>query len=329
MFYIITPAYNRAHTIERTIKSVLGQKYDKYKIIIIDDWSTDNTEEIIKRYIDKYWDKIVYFYKANWWVGSARNVWIEYMLKSSKDHDKDYMMQLDSDDEILENSLEEINKIVVNGWYKDVYLFGCVDQYWNKVTKFPEEFYNKDISYFDFFAKNCWEAFGIVKVRMYQNKKLRFREDIKWSAEWFLRTELSFHAKFHIVPNYFRRYYINENESLMNISKINDKLNDYIYNYSEYLKLYWDLYLKDSRYHKIYWEYLLLLARFKALKWNKIESVHVFMEWFRYNKSIKNGFLYIISFIDYNCILYNMFLKINIIIHKLILFNKKYLNLGL
>ncbi len=51
-FSIITPTYNRAHTIERAINSILNQNYQNYEMIIIDDGSTDNTFEILKKYLD-------------------------------------------------------------------------------------------------------------------------------------------------------------------------------------------------------------------------------------------------------------------------------------
>ena len=50
---IITPAYNRAGLIEETILSVLDQSYPNIEYIVIDDGSTDNTLEIIKKYEDK------------------------------------------------------------------------------------------------------------------------------------------------------------------------------------------------------------------------------------------------------------------------------------
>ncbi len=55
---IITAAYNRADLIEETIESVLGQDYDgPIEYIVIDDGSSDNTLEIIKRYADRIrWD---------------------------------------------------------------------------------------------------------------------------------------------------------------------------------------------------------------------------------------------------------------------------------
>ena len=45
---VIIPTYNRAHLVGRAIKSVLNQTYKNFELIIVDDGSTDNTEDIIK-----------------------------------------------------------------------------------------------------------------------------------------------------------------------------------------------------------------------------------------------------------------------------------------
>ena len=47
---IITPTYNCAQYIGKTIESVINQTYKKWEMIIVDDASTDNTEEIINKY---------------------------------------------------------------------------------------------------------------------------------------------------------------------------------------------------------------------------------------------------------------------------------------
>ena len=45
---VFTPAYNRAHTIGRTYKSLCSQKCKDFVWLIVDDGSTDNTAELVK-----------------------------------------------------------------------------------------------------------------------------------------------------------------------------------------------------------------------------------------------------------------------------------------
>ncbi len=51
---VITPAYNAAEFLPQTIEGVLGQTYKNLEMIIVDDGSTDATEDIIKKYPVKY-----------------------------------------------------------------------------------------------------------------------------------------------------------------------------------------------------------------------------------------------------------------------------------
>ena len=50
---IIIPTYNRAHFLGEAIQSVLDQTYQDFEIIVIDDASTDNTEELVKSFGDE------------------------------------------------------------------------------------------------------------------------------------------------------------------------------------------------------------------------------------------------------------------------------------
>ena len=54
---IIMPSYNTAHLIKESIDSVLNQTYTNFELIIIDDCSTDNTDEVVAEYKD---ERIVY-----------------------------------------------------------------------------------------------------------------------------------------------------------------------------------------------------------------------------------------------------------------------------
>jgi len=60
---VIIPTYNRAHLIGRAIQSVLNQTYRDFEIIVVDDGSTDNTGDIIKKYLSD--SRVKYIYQEN------------------------------------------------------------------------------------------------------------------------------------------------------------------------------------------------------------------------------------------------------------------------
>jgi glycosyltransferase involved in cell wall biosynthesis len=94
---VITPTYNREETLPRTIESVLNQTYDKFEYIIVDDASTDKTEEVVRSYKDS---RINYIkHETNLRQGAARNTGIQHA-------NGDYVAFIDSDDEWREKKLE-------------------------------------------------------------------------------------------------------------------------------------------------------------------------------------------------------------------------------
>ena len=50
MISVIIPNYNNSKYLEKCIESVLNQKYKDFELIIVDDGSTDNSIDIIKKY---------------------------------------------------------------------------------------------------------------------------------------------------------------------------------------------------------------------------------------------------------------------------------------
>ena len=95
-YSIITTTYNRAPIISKTILSVLRQTFKDFEYIIIDDGSTDNTEDVVKSFNDP---RISYFKIKNSERGYARNFGIK--KASGK-----YLTILDSDDYYFDNALE-------------------------------------------------------------------------------------------------------------------------------------------------------------------------------------------------------------------------------
>lgn len=95
---VVIPTYNYGHYINESVDSVLGQTVLPYEIIIVDDGSTDNTEDLIsKDYNDN--DKIKYIKKKNGGPASARNIGIKKALG-------EFVLLLDSDDKLELNAIE-------------------------------------------------------------------------------------------------------------------------------------------------------------------------------------------------------------------------------
>lgn len=65
---IIMPSYNTEKFISETVESVLNQTYSQWELIIVDDCSTDNTDEVVKKYLD---DERIYYLKNDKNSGAA------------------------------------------------------------------------------------------------------------------------------------------------------------------------------------------------------------------------------------------------------------------
>lgn len=92
---VIIPAYNRAHTLKRALDSVLAQTRPADEIIVVDDGSTDDTEQLIRQ----HYPQVSYIKQTNQGVSAARNRAIQ-MAKG------EWLALLDSDDEWLPTKLE-------------------------------------------------------------------------------------------------------------------------------------------------------------------------------------------------------------------------------
>ena len=101
---IIMPAYNAEKYIEEAIYSVLAQTHKEWELIIIDDCSSDNTEQIVLKYVSK--DTRIRYLKnpVNLGVSKSRNLGI----KKSKN---DWIAFLDSDDCWENDKLEKQLKL--------------------------------------------------------------------------------------------------------------------------------------------------------------------------------------------------------------------------
>ena len=92
---VILPTFNRAGLMEQSLESIFNQTYPRIEIIVIDDGSTDTTEAIVSKYLDK----LTYKKIAN----SGKAVALNAGLKMARG---DFIFILDDDDLALPNAIE-------------------------------------------------------------------------------------------------------------------------------------------------------------------------------------------------------------------------------
>lgn len=97
---VFTPTYNRAHLLERVYKSLLEQTRYDFEWVIVDDGSSDNTEEVVNKMICEAKLNIQYIKKENGGKHTAHNMALHYAKG-------ELFMCVDSDD-VLETKAVEI-----------------------------------------------------------------------------------------------------------------------------------------------------------------------------------------------------------------------------
>src|SRR5690606_1544911 len=107
---IVIPTYNRAHFVGETLNSVLAQTHQNWECIIVDDGSTDNTEDVIKKFLEK--DKRFQFYKRPDDRVKGPNACRNYGFEKTKG---DYINFFDDDDLMVTNRVElQLKNLIEN-----------------------------------------------------------------------------------------------------------------------------------------------------------------------------------------------------------------------
>jgi glycosyltransferase involved in cell wall biosynthesis len=99
MFTVFTPAFNRAHTLERVYRSLAAQTFTDFEWVIVDDGSTDNTKELVMSWQSEGRLRITYFYQENRGKPSAHN-------RAVQEARGELFVPLDSDDACTPDALE-------------------------------------------------------------------------------------------------------------------------------------------------------------------------------------------------------------------------------
>ncbi|MEC5425937.1 glycosyltransferase family 2 protein [Virgibacillus sp. C22-A2] len=199
---VITPAYNAERFIKQTIESVLEQTYPNWEMILVDDCSTDDTVEIIKRYQEDDSRIKLIVHEVNSGSAVARNAAMEHATGQ-------YIAFLDSDDlwypEKLEKQLHFMQeKDIAFSFtkYRRIEEDGTLR---NAISKAPESVGYNDL------MKHC--VIGCLTVMIDREKighlkmvNIRTRQDYVY---WLTITKMGFRA--YGLPEVLAKYRSVEN----------------------------------------------------------------------------------------------------------------------
>lgn len=247
---VVIPTYNRSSLIKNTIDSVLNQTYENFELIIVDDASTDNTEEIIR----KYEDVRIRFIKLeeNSQGTKPRNIGIQ----QSKG---EYIALLDSDDEWLPTKLEKQVEFLQK--FNDdrmVCFTDLVLKEKKKTTYSSNRKLNKDDNILEYILlEGNWVQTSTYMFSSRMGKETLFSPSLKKHQDWDFCLRLSKNgAKFVDLPEHLAVYYLDERDGRIG-------------NNNKYLQsLNWIESVKDSVSEKVRQAFLIKVVT-KPLIFNK------------------------------------------------------------
>lgn len=253
---VIIPVYNTEKYLEKCLDSIINQTYQDFEIVIINDGSIDNSQNIIEKYLDKYQNKIKCINKENGGLSSARNYGIEVARG-------DYIIFVDSDDYIKKDLFEQLLPYI----QKDIDL---VKYKLIKVSEEYKELERVDGPSFDEvtgeegFNKLVFNDVLLEPACLYLYKRDIF---IKNNLRFL---ENTYHEDFGLVPiillytnsivsiNFYGYYYLQANNSITrneDYTKTIKRANDLLIHYDNMKKAIENLNIKQKTKENMYLYY--------------------------------------------------------------------------
>ena len=229
---VVIPTYNRANFLPRTIKSVLNQTFQDFELIIVDDCSTDNTQEVVKEFQKKD-DRIRYIRldKNSGAPAHPKNIGIQ----NAKG---EFIAFLDSDDEWLPDKIEKQLELFKKN--SRLGFVSCnafiVDEGQNKKVEYKIP---KSNNYFLSLLETdiiCSCSSVMVKKNVLDDVSY-FDENFKVSDDWDMWLRISEKYDFDFVPKPLFEYYIHGGNVTQTLS-VDERIKDLKYILKKYKNSY-------------------------------------------------------------------------------------------
>ncbi len=188
---VIIPAYNTAGYIERCLQSVTEQTLRDIEIIVIDDGSTDDTAARVEAHADP---RLTLSRKPNGGPSSAKNLGLDRARG-------EFVLLLDSDDWIEASYLEDMSSAALAGELDIVASDAFYDYPGKPPLPWPSsppaaKWTSKEVVVRDVLAMRnaSWMATRLYRRRLFEEHRLRYDEEIRFSEDRILDLKLFHYA---------------------------------------------------------------------------------------------------------------------------------------
>ena len=219
---VIVPVYNVEQYLPSCLDSILGSTYTNWECLLVDDGSTDRSGIICDRYAASD-ARFRVFHKENGGVSSARNKALENM-------NGEWLMFLDSDDEILASAMQNLLTAAMNsgsdmsmGNYVSVQSKG--DDIHSDTYPTPRTMSFEDVlTLFFVYPRGRFQGYlanRIMKASVVRDNHLRFREDIYYKEDGLFLVQYLLYSKKDVpfITDVTYLYKIREGSAMMVASR--------------------------------------------------------------------------------------------------------------
>ena len=201
---ILTPTFNRKNEIVRLYKSLCNQSNKNFIWLIIDDGSTDDTKEVINKFILEDKIEITYYYKNNGGKHTALNFAMDKI-------NTEYIVVVDSDDFLNVNDTNNIYKYInIKSDFIGI-VFPRDNEYNRNINL--NELSNKYIDIMDlkFLLNKNIETTILIKSSFFKSYEFPIFKNEKFLSEEIIYDKMSSDGKFLFIEEYIvKSEYMND-----------------------------------------------------------------------------------------------------------------------
>ena len=202
---IIVPVYNTEKYLEKCLNSLVNQSLQDIEILVVNEGSIDNSEEIINKFKTNYPNKIIYLKKENGGLSDARNFAIPHVSS-------DYVGFVDSDDYVELDMFEKLYNLAIE---KNLDLVEC-NFNWEYPNKINIDYGINYLEKKDFFLLGrvmvCNKLF---KTSIIKEKNITFPKSFNYEDIEFFYTLIPYINNYCLI-NDSLYHYIQRDNSIIN-----------------------------------------------------------------------------------------------------------------